>query len=172
MTRDPTRMGHQVAGRAPLIATGAVVVAVLLGTWAWDEGWRISNEPVAASTIPTTTTTKPAPTTTRPWLTTTTLATLVESPFTEKELAFLNALVVITEGGAGRYFHAGVDTDGDGFPDRGWHEPEVLEPPTGLVVSGRMSCDAERAEYALSNTYGAEREFIETFILVARAWLC
>ena len=93
------------------------------------------------------------------------------SPFTNKELDFLNALAVVT-GDSIRYHPEGIDWTDDGSIDRGWHDLEVLETPADLVVSGRLSCDPERAKNALNNVFGKEREWVKQFILVAKAWLC
>ena len=118
---------------------------------------------------PTTTTTlRPAPVFTT---TTTTFTPLVASPFTREELAFLNAWAVFKPEPS-RYHANGIDTDGDGSVDQGWHNPEWLEPTLNRVFNGHQLCDRQTAEHWLRNTPSIEREWREQFVLVARAWLC
>ena len=73
--------------------------------------------------------------------------TLVASPFSKTELDYLNALIVagleVSDATPGTRLSAeGVDDDGDGRTDRGWHDLDLLNDYSTQVVLGRMVlCD-------------------------------
>lgn len=147
---------------ANTIAVSAVVSLLVAGlVTTYDISW-----PHPTTTTWDTTTTRPRPTTTLY-----TYTPLVESPFTDKELAFLNAWAVVGSYRT-RYTANGVDTNGDGRINHGWHDLDWLEPTVNRVENGLMSCNHEAAERWLSRTASSEREGLEQFILVARGWLC
>lgn len=167
------RMNRTSATRPPrpprlvvvLLCVGLLIVGTVLA-WGDPRSWLTT----------TTTTELPTTTTVEPYVfafttPTTTFVPLVASPFSAEELDFLNAWQVI-EGYSHRYYEDGVDTDGDGLPDEGWHDPEMLAVPLSQVTGGRNLCGYEEAEYWISNSTDLDREGRERFVLVARAWLC
>jgi len=164
--------------RAPTVIAIVVLLGAPLGAWAWSEGHL---EALASPTTPTTTWTTPATTTTRPKPTTTTYAYAprVASPFTDREIDFLNALVEVGLYGfiganwRTEFHHEGIDQQGIGRIHRGWHELDLLEDYVQTVELGHILCDREDRDRFLDSLSGKEeRQQWKDFALVARAWLC
>lgn len=113
-----------------------------------------------------------APPTTRPRPTTTAFVPLVESPLTADEIAFLNAWAVIYAHPE-RFHPDGVDMDGDGRIDRGWHELEVVGPYLDRVDNSSIACNRDDAQHWVESGVGRqERESREQYVLLVRSWLC
>ena len=164
--------------RLSAIVIGISAVA-LWGLWL-DSDRPTSRAIISTSTTSAPTTTRPIPTTTRPIPTTTRpppFTTVVVSPFTASELDFLNALSVaeVFDSYQSRVSAEGVDLDGNGRTDVGWHVLVQLELHSSRVGMGRHMCDLEVAEGLRQNSSSESQEVQEAvskLVVIARAYLC
>ena len=164
----------------------ALVVAATIGAggfWWWTE-----RQP-----LPTTTTTTTLPVTTtvsrlttveilaevvgRASPSTTAFIPRVASPFTRSELDYFNALatadIVFSRGTA--VSAEGIDENGDGRIDRGWHDLDILDVFVSWRDAGRLMCDADRHQ-SLKKWWWEETSYdtedADSFITLAEAYLC
>ena len=157
-----------------VVSLVAILVAVLVA-WAWEREQRPPVSVAEMSPLPTTTATTRSPTTT-----TTTYVPRVASPFSGDELDFLNALAVtgtidhldlVTRNT--RFSEDGIDYNGDGRVDRGWHRLDVLEVYLDRVYYAHFLCDRDTEERWIRDAEGeSDRTWREQYVVVVRAWLC
>lgn len=138
----------------------------------------------AAPSVETTTTTPATTTTTVPTATTTAFVPLVPSPFTDKEIDFINAVIVMMPDWIGAdpetvVHHDGVDLDGDGIVDEGWHNLDVVGDYSTTVFLASEYCSLGARSDLLESVARFEKEYDtvsldETmdFFVIVDAWLC
>lgn len=159
----------------------ALVVAATIGAggvWWWTE-----RQPTPTTT---TTTIRPTTTSVHPFEvflkeqaspSTTAFTPRVASPFTRSELDYFNALaaanIVFSQGSA--VSDDGIDKDGDGRIDVGWHDLDTLDAFVSWRDVGRAMCDVnshQRLKRWWWEETSYEAEDADRFITVAEAYLC